>query len=117
MRLAVRSAWIADNMRRLGSGAFYHLAYAAYQVEPEVLRMLRSGAPVQGRIDVYYVTDGKGVHIADGEIVAVHWFPEFIRIHFMIGKLYIDEMGEMIDWPESQYLVLGGNPAPREPGA
>ena len=111
MRLAVQGAWIADNLRRLGSGAFYPLAYPTRQVEPELLHRLRSGVSTQGRVDVYVVRDGKGVHIADGEVVAVYWFPEFIRVHFMIGKVYVDELGEVIEWPESDYLVLSGGPS------
>lgn len=115
MRLAVRGAWIADNLRRLGSGAFYHLAYPTREVEPALLERLRQGTPSQGRVDVYVVRDGKGVHIASGEIVAVHWFPEFIRIHFMIGKVYVDEPGELIDWPGGDHLVLAGGPSGRRP--
>jgi len=113
MRLAVRGAWIADNLRRLGSGAFYHLAYPVHQVHPEVLQRLRSGAGSQGRVDVYFVRDGKGVHIAGGEIVAVYWFPQFIRVHFMIGKVYVDEPGEVIEWPDGELLVLAGGPSTR----
>lgn len=111
MRLAVRGAWIADNLRRLGSGAFYHLAYATHQVDPHVLHWLRQGPGVQGRVDIYVVRNGRGVQIADGEIVAVHWFPEFIRVHFMIGKVYIDEIGEVIEWGDSDHLVRGGGPS------
>lgn len=111
MRLGVRGAWIADNLRRLGSGAFYHLAYATRQVDPEVLDRLRHGSGISGRVDVYVVRDGRGVQIADGEIVAVHWFPEFIRVHFMIGKVYVDELGEVIEWGDDEHLVLGGGPS------
>jgi hypothetical protein len=110
MRLAVRGAWIADNLRRLGSGAIYHLAYPTHQIDPHVLELLRQGASTQGKVAIYVVRDGRGVQVADGEIVAVHWFPQLIRIHFMIGKVYVDEIGEVIDWSDSDYLVRGGGP-------
>lgn len=110
MRLAVQGAWVADNMRRLGSGAFYHLAYATHQVHPDVLGRLRKGTPSYGRVEIYVIRDGNGLPIANGEIVAVHWFPQFIRIHFMIGTVFIDEVGETIRWEDEEYAVL---PSPR----
>lgn len=106
MRLAVRGAWVADNLRRLGSGAFYHLAYATHQVHPDVLQRLRTGRLQQGRVVVYVLRDGKGYQIADGEIVAVHWFPEFIRIHFMIGRVFIEQLGDVIPWEDGDHLLL-----------
>lgn len=106
MRLGVRGAWVIDNLKRLGIGAFYHLAYATHQVHPQVLARLRKGVAYQGRVDVFVVRDGRGVRIADGEIVAVHWYPEFLRIHFMIGRVYVDEPGEEVGWSDEACLVL-----------
>lgn len=106
MRLAVRGAWVADNLRRLGQGAFYHLAYATHQVHPDVMERLRSGRPQQGRVGVYLVRDSRGIQIADGELVAIHWFPEFIRIHFMISKVFGEDLGEVISWGDIDHLLL-----------
>src|SRR5690606_27414316 len=110
MRLAVRGAWIADNLRRLRSGAIYHLAYPTHQIDPHVRELLPQGASTQGTFARYVVRDGRGVHVPDGEIVAVHWFPQLIRIHFMIGRLSVDELGDVLDWRDSYCLVRGGGP-------
>jgi len=106
MRLAVQGAWIADNLNQLGSGAFYHLAYASHQIHPELLRKLRRASFHEGRVRVFILRGDVGYEVADGEVVAIHWFPEFIRIHFMIGKVYFDEVGAETSWEDTDYLVL-----------
>ena len=110
MRLAVRGAWIADNLRRLGSGAIYHLAYPTHQIDSSRTRTFTAG----------HVDPREGRHLCGprrprrasrrrgdrrGALVS-----QLIRIHFMIGKVYVDEIGEVIDWSDSDYLVRGGGP-------
>lgn len=106
MRLAIQGTWVADNLRRLGSGAFYHLAYATHQVHDEILQKLRRGRPTYGRVEIYLVRDSRGVMVADGEVIAVHWFPEFIRVHFMIGRVYTEEPAVDKVWEDPDHLAL-----------
>lgn len=106
MRLAVKGAWVLENLRRLGSGAFYHLAYATQQVHPDVMERLKRKVPAHGRVSIYWLSpEQTAVRFAAGEVIAVHWFPEFVRIHFMIlNILEGEELGELA-WP-SEHLVL-----------
>lgn len=106
MRLAVQGAWVADNLKRLGSGAFYHLAYATHQIHPALLARLRRTSYHEGRLKIYVLRGDVGYEVADGEVVSIHWFPEFIRVHFMIGKVYVDEIGDETRWEDTDYLVL-----------
>jgi len=106
MRLAVQGAWVADNLKRLGSGAFYHLAYATHQIHPEILARLRRSRHYEGRVHIYLLRDQAAYQVADGEVVAIHWFPEFIRVHFMIGRVYVEELADEALWEDTDYLVL-----------
>lgn len=36
MQAAVRRVWVLENMMKIGSGGFYHLAYAQSQISPEL---------------------------------------------------------------------------------
>lgn len=106
MRLAVKGAWVLENLRRLGSGAFYHLAYATHHVHPKVMERLKTKAPIEGRVHIYWLSqDGPAVRFASGEIIAVHWFPEFVRIHFMILSVLESADMEETTW-NGEYLVL-----------
>lgn len=105
VRLAVQGAWVADNLKRLGGGAFYHLAYATHQVHPQLLTRIRRSS-YEGRVRIFVLRDDTGIEVADGEIVAIHWFPEFIRIHFMIGNVYVDEPGREEPWEDTDLLAL-----------
>jgi hypothetical protein len=106
MRLAVKGAWVLENVRRLGSGAFYHLAYATNQVHPEVLNQLRTTTPPQGKVRIYWLSQERlAIGFASGEIIAIHWFPEFVRIHFMILNVLAKENVDNRVW-EEEYLVL-----------
>lgn len=111
MRLGIQGAWVADNLRRLGSGAFYHLAYATRQVHEEILQKLHRGALAYGRVEIFLVRDGRGMRVADGEVIAVHWFPEFIRVHFMIGRVYTEEPPIELSWEDPDHLVLPSLPS------
>lgn len=107
MRLAVQGAWVADNVKRLGSGAFYHLAYPTHQVQPQLLQRLQRGLPAQGRVEIYLLRGEKGFLIADGELIAVHWFPEFLRFHFMIVNVYVEALAQEVPWECPDHYVTG----------
>lgn len=111
LRLGVKGAWVLENLRRLGSGAFYHLAYATHHVHPQLMNRLKTRSPVEGRVEIYWLTpDRTAVRFATGEVIAVHWFPEFVRIHFMIVSVLTPDEEGFIEW-ESDHLVL---PAARD---
>lgn len=106
MRLAVKGAWVLENLRRLGSGAFYHLAYANHQVHPELFQKLKTRSSAHGRVDIYWLArEGIALHFAVGELIAIHWFPEFVRLHFMIRDVLGGEQPDGIAW-EEPYLLL-----------
>lgn len=110
MRLAVKGAWVLENLRRLGSGAFYHLAYANTQVHRDLFERLKSRPPSHGRVDIYWIArEGFALHFAVGEVIAIHWFPEFVRVHFMILSVLDGDTVESIPW-ESDYMLLPSKP-------
>lgn len=113
MRLGVKGAWVLENLRRLGSGAFYHLAFATHHVHPQVLAQLKAKSPSEGRVQIHWLSqDGTAVRFASGEVIAVHWFPEFVRIHFMILSVLTPDQDGLSQW-ESEYLVLPPEPNSR----
>lgn len=58
-----------------------------------------------GKIHIHVVgDDNNALHVADGEIIAIHWFPEFLRIHFMIGSVRDMDSAVRVRW-EGEYLL------------
>ncbi len=115
MRLAIRSTWVIENLEKLGPGAFYHLAYATSQIHPDVLRKLKVRAFDYGKVDIYCLREDRGLWVASGEVIAVHWYPEFLRIHFMITEVNPSSTRE-IPWTSS-YMVLPSRPGWRDDAA
>lgn len=110
MLVAVKGAWVLENVRRLGSGAFYHLAYAHRQVDTALLQQLKHKGPAEGRITLYWIArEGIALRFATGELLAIHSFPEFIRLHFMIVSVFEGEAISEMPW-DGEYLVI---PAPK----
>lgn len=104
MQAAIRRVWVLDNMAKIGPGGFYHLAYAQSQISSEALRELQHTSDY-GKIHIYLIGDeSQALHIADGEIIAIHWFPEFIRIHFMIEKVRDLGVAPRITW-DTDYML------------
>ena len=94
-----------ENMRRLGSGAFYHLAYAKHQIHPDVIEQLRKAHPANSRIKLYWLSqENTAIRFASGEIITVHWFSQFVRIHFMILDVLSNKDTEEIEWP-TEFMV------------
>mgnify|MGYP006960908084 CR=1 FL=1 len=105
VRLAVKGAWVLENLRRLGSGAFYHLAYAKQQIHPALIQKLEQ-RPAHGRVHIHWLSrEQTAIRFAVGEIIAIHWFPEFVRIHFMIVNVLEGEDMDDVPW-EEDYILL-----------
>ncbi|HEY8417361.1 MAG TPA: hypothetical protein VIK93_04935 [Limnochordales bacterium] len=105
MRAAVQRAWVLHNMEKIGPGGFYHLAYAHHQISPGFMEAMRA-ASHYGKIHVCLLADdGTALDAADGEVIAIHWFPEFIRIHFMIENLRPLTEAPRVPWP-GPYMLM-----------
>jgi hypothetical protein len=92
-------------MEKIGPGGFYHLAYALSQIDPDVLHELRRSSDY-GKIRIFLLGDDQSaLHVANGEIIAIHWFPEFIRIHFMIEAVYNVDTAERCGWATGHMLM------------
>ncbi|NLN20301.1 MAG: hypothetical protein GX162_13675 [Firmicutes bacterium] len=106
MQAAIRRVWVLENMKKIGPGGFYHLAYAHHQTSPELLQELKRRSD-HGQIHIFLLSDvGHALHIADGEVIAVHWFPEFLRIHFMIRSVYDMAVAPRSRWMSEYLLTL-----------
>jgi hypothetical protein len=104
MQAAIRRVWVLENMAKIGPGGFYHLAYAHSQSSPELLREIRHTSDY-GKIHIYLLgDDDHALHVADGEVIAIHWFPEFIRIHFMIAVVRDIDIAARSKWG-SEYML------------
>jgi hypothetical protein len=106
MKAGIRRMWVVVNMAKIGTGGFYHLAYALSQVEPELLQLLRRSSDY-GRIYIHLVDDEhRAWPIAVGDVIAIHWFPEFIRVHFMIAQVTYPEKVAAVPWDVDYMLVM-----------
>ncbi len=104
MKAAVRRVWVLDNMQKIGAGGFYHLAYAHSQIGPDFMRQIKETSDY-GKIHVYVLADEHtALDVADGEVFAIHWFPEFIRIHFMIENVRTIEEAPPESW-NADYML------------
>lgn len=105
MQAAIRRVWVLDNLAKIGPGGFYHLAYAHSQINPSVLREIRRTSDY-GKLHIHLLGDNtNALHVADGEIIAIHWFPEFIRIHFMIEAVHDMDTAVQTPW-ETDYMLV-----------
>ena len=105
MRAAVRRAWVLDNIQKIGAGGFYHLAYAHNQIQPEFMERIKEISDY-GKIQVFLLVDDKSaLLVAKGEVFAIHWFPEFIRIHFMIENVCRIEGATTQAW-DTDYMLM-----------
>ena len=90
LQLLVRNAWVADNLRSLGPGRMYHLAYRLADMAPEVVEDLATGRLVAGVPAEVALLSGSGdpVPVADVELEGVHDFTSYCRFDFRIRKLH-----------------------------
>lgn len=105
MRAAVRRVWVLENLTKIGTGGFYHLAYPHNQITQELLKDMRHRFD-HGRIQVFLLSDDStAYHVADGEIIAIHWFQSFVRIHFMIRDVRSIGDATATSWDTAYMLV------------
>jgi hypothetical protein len=105
VKAAIRRAWVLDNMQRIGPGGFYHLAYAQNQIGPEFMRWIKESSDY-GKIHIYLLTDdATALDVADGEVFAIHWFPAFIRIHFMVENIRSIHDAPVHSW-QTDYMLM-----------
>lgn len=90
LQLLVRNAWVADNLRSLGPGKMYHLAYRVADMDPEVAEDVVSGHLGPGMPAQVALASGDGdpVRVADVELSGVHDFVSYCRFDFRIRRLH-----------------------------
>ena len=90
LQFVVKNSWVADNLRSLGPGRIYHLAYRADDMDPAVVRDLEQGLLGPGaRAEVALVEPGgEPVPVADVEVLEVHDFSTYCRFDFRIQRLH-----------------------------
>lgn len=104
MEAAIRRVWVLENLSAIGPGGFYHLAYALSQINPDLLAQIRTSSDY-GRIRIHLLgDDSTALHVADGAVIAIHWFPHFIRIHFMIERVRDLEGATRQEWATGYML-------------
>ncbi len=102
LQFVVKNSWVADNLRSLGSGKLYHLAYRPDDMDPEVAKevagaLLRPGEPAEVAL---LTAHGEPVPVADVELHEVHDFPGYCRFDFRILRVYPEHR----PGPEPAYL-------------
>lgn len=90
LQLLVKNSWVADNLRSLGSGKMYHLAYRVADMDPEVAEDIVSGHLTPGTMGevALAVPDGDPVPVADIELSGVHDFVSYCRFDFRIRRVH-----------------------------
>ncbi|HEY8425213.1 MAG TPA: hypothetical protein VIK73_04265 [Limnochordales bacterium] len=90
LQLLVRNSWVADNLRSLGPGKMYHLAYRTVDMAPDVLEDMATGqvaAGVPAEVALL-VGAGEAIPVADVTIEGVHDFVSYCRFDFRILRLH-----------------------------
>lgn len=90
LQLLVRNAWVADNLRSLGPGKMYHLAYRLADMDPEVAEDLVNGHLTAGTPAEVALASGseEPIPVADIELSGVHDFISYCRFDFRILRLH-----------------------------
>lgn len=90
LQLLVRNSWVADNLRSLGPGKMYHLAYRVADMAPDVTEDLATGQLAAGMPAEVALLSGTGdpIPVADVELEGVHDFISYCRFDFRIRKLH-----------------------------
>lgn len=91
LQFLVRNAWVADNLRSLGPGRMYHLAYRVADMAPDVARDLAAGQLGPGmaaQVALLAAPSGEPSPIADVELESVHDFVSYCRFDFCIRRLH-----------------------------
>lgn len=81
---------MADNLRSLGPGKMYHLAYRTVDMAPDVLEDLASGRLAEGMPAevALLASGGDAVPVADVTLEGVHDFISYCRFDFRIRRLH-----------------------------
>ncbi|NLG78875.1 MAG: hypothetical protein GX492_03465 [Firmicutes bacterium] len=87
LQMVVKIQWTVDNLRTLGAGSMYHLAYRPCEISYDVLVDINSGRIGPGtRAEVIFIGGHRPVKVADVVIENVIASKGFRRFDFRIVR-------------------------------
>ena len=88
LQMAVKIQWTVDNLRALGVGSMYHLAYRPNEVSYEVLVHVNTGEIRPGtKAEIVFIGGTHPVKIAEATIENIVTSKGFRRFDFRLQKL------------------------------
>ncbi|MGE5592658.1 MAG: hypothetical protein ACM3X3_03105 [Betaproteobacteria bacterium] len=92
LQMVVKIQWTVDNLRTLGAGSMYHLAYRPCEISYDVLVDINSGRVGPGtRAEVIFIGGQRPVKVADAVIENVVTSKGFRRFDFRIVRTFPGE--------------------------
>lgn len=89
LQMVVKIQWTVDNLRTLGAGSMYHLAYRPCEISYDVLVDINSGKVGPGtRAEVIFIGGQRPVKVADAVIENVVTSKGFRRFDFRIVRTF-----------------------------
>ncbi len=88
LQMAVKIQWTVDNIRALGAGSMYHLAYRPNEISYEVLVDVHNGEIKPGtKAEIVYVGGQRPERIAEATIENIVISKGFRRFDFRLDKI------------------------------
>jgi hypothetical protein len=88
LQMAVKIQWTVDNLRALGVGSMYHLAYRPNEISYEVLVHVNTGEIKPGtKAEIVFIGGPRPVRIAEATIENIVISKGFRRFDFRLQKI------------------------------
>lgn len=88
LQMAVKIQWTIDNLRALGVGSMYHLAYRPNEIAYEVLVHINTGEIKPGtKAEIVFIGEPRPVRIAEATIENIVISKGFRRFDFRLQKI------------------------------
>ncbi len=88
LQMAVKIQWTVDNLRALGVGSMYHLAYRPNEISYEVLVHVNTGEIGPGtRAEIVFISETQALKIAEAVIENIVTSKGFRRFDFRLSKI------------------------------
>jgi hypothetical protein len=88
LQMSVKIQWTVDNLRALGVGSMYHLAYRPNEISYEVLVHVNTGEITRGtKAEIVFIGGTHPVKIAEATIENIVTSKGFRRFDFRLQRL------------------------------
>lgn len=108
LAVLVETTWIVENLRSVGGGGLFHLAFNLKQTadavqtalsEPEALQLLP--------VDIYKLTENnRAVLVADGHLAEIVRINSTLRLHIRLIHVCPFVTQREILWPDADIKVM-----------